>query len=341
MGLTLKNTLAIALFFILGMLASQATSRTFHEDALSEKHKQWMAEHSRSYADSAEREKRFKIFKDNVDFIEKFNSEGNHTYKLGINRFSDLTDEEFLRYYTGSKKPITSNPSPYKSFKYENVTNIPDSLDWREQGAVTKIKDQGQCGCCWAFSAVAAVEGITKITRGNLVSLSEQQLLDCVTTGSSSVCEEGGMKNDAFRYIIQNGGITTEEQYQYMAAQGTCQTEREQNAAAQISGYEDVPKNDEEALLKAVIGQPVGASVDATSLKSYQGGILPGDCGNSLNHAVTVIGYGTSEQGIKYWLIKNSWGERWGENGYAKIERDSGTQGGACGIAMRASYPIV
>ncbi|KAL5576578.1 hypothetical protein UlMin_018277 [Ulmus minor] len=320
------------------MLASQATSRTFHEDAIAEKHEQWMAEHSRTYGDSAEKEKRFKIFKHNVDFIEKFNSEGNRTYKLGINRFSDLTDEEFLRYYTGSKKPITSNPSSYNSFRYEKVTDIPNSLDWREQGAVTHVKYQGRCGCCWAFSAVAAVEGITKIRKGNLVSLSEQQILDCVTTGNGC---EGGMKNDAFKYIIQNGGITTEEQYQYMEAQGTCQTEREQNAAAQISGYEDVPKNDEEALLKAVIGQPVGASVDATSLKSYREGILPGDCGNSLNHAVTVIGYGTSEQGIKYWLIKNSWGASWGENGYAKIERDSGTPGGACGIAMRASYPII
>ena len=146
MGLAVENTHAIALILILGTWVSQAMSRTLNADAIAEKHEQWMAEHRRTYADNVEKDKRFKIFKHNLDFIDKLNSQGNRTYKLGINKFADLTHEEFLRYYTGYEKPTNSNPSPKKYFKHDEVTDVPDSVDWRDQGAVTPIKQQSKCG---------------------------------------------------------------------------------------------------------------------------------------------------------------------------------------------------
>ena len=148
--------------------------------------------------------------------------------------------------------------------------------------------------------------------------------------------------SNAFEYIIQNGGITTEESYPYAAMQEICDTETQKNNAATINSYEMVPENDEDALLKAVANQPVSVALDGSgqTFKFYKGGVFTGDCGTDLTHAVTIVGYGTTEEGTDYWLVKNSWGETWGENGYMKIQRDVNTPGGLCGIAKKASYPI-
>ncbi|PON68373.1 Cyseine protease [Trema orientale] len=333
----------IVMLLILGTWTSQAMSRTLHEAALVDMHEQWMSQHGRTYANIAEKEMRFEIFKDTVNYVEKFNEDESQTYKLGINNYTDLTNEEFLTYFTGYKEPSSSRSSrQYSSFMYENVTDIPTTVDWRDQGAVTEIKYQGQCGCCWAFSAVAAVEGITQIKTGNLVSLSEQQLLDCATDGNNGC--HGGWMNNAFKYIIENRGITTESSYQYQGTEGlTCQTgENAYASAAQIAGYDDVPVNSEESLLQAVSGQPVSVTVDASGLnfRAYRSGVFSGDCGTAPTHAVTVVGYGTTEDGIKYWLLKNSWGQTWGENGYMKLMRDVESPEGQCGIATHASYPV-
>uniref|UniRef100_A0A7N2LH65 Uncharacterized protein n=1 Tax=Quercus lobata TaxID=97700 RepID=A0A7N2LH65_QUELO len=266
-------------------------SRTLLEDSIAGRYQQWMAKYGRNYEDDAEKEKRFKIFKDNVEYIDKVNNEGNRTYKLSVNEFADLTTEEFIATRTGYK--ISSQPSsPKTSFRYENLTEIPMTMDWREKGAVTPIKNQEQCGCCWAFSAVAAVEGVTQIKNGNKISLSEQQLVDCVE--GSNGC---------------NG---------------------------------DVPSNNEEALLQAVANHPVSVAIEGSSpdFKSYSSGVFTGECGTNLDHAVTVIGYGMSDDGTKYWLIKNSWGTTWGESGYMRIQRDTGAPEGVCGIAKKPSYPV-
>ncbi|XWS16856.1 hypothetical protein CRYUN_Cryun33cG0016600 [Craigia yunnanensis] len=334
-------TLTIVLFFIFGTLASQAMSRTIQEAAIADRHEQWMATYGRKYEGKLEKEKRFRIFKDNLEYIESFNNGGNRSYKLGINEFADMTQDEFLAAHTGYKmqeNPTTSIPT---SFRYQSVSEIPTNLDWREKGAVTPVKYQDKCGCCWAFSAVAAIERIIQITTGKLISLSEQQLLDCSTNGENRGCN-GGLMMNAFDYVMQNRGITTEENYPYLAMQGTCDADKETDKVVDISSYEMVPPNNEEALLKAVANQPVSVALegDGQYFQFYQGGIFTGYCGTALNHAVTIVGYGTSEEGTNYWLIKNSWGTNWGENGYMKIQRDVGTPGGLCGIAMKPSYPI-
>lgn len=195
-------------------------------------------------------------------------------------------------------------------------------------------------GCCWAFSAVAAMEGVTKLSTDNLISLSEQEVVDCDVDEEDNGCH-GGWPSGAFKFIIKNGGLTTETNYPYTETQGTCNIQKATSHAAQISGYEDVPANNEAALLMAVANQPVSVAINGGgyAFQLYSNGVFSGPCGFKLDHAVTAVGYGQDSDGTKYWLVKNSWGESWGENGYIRMERDVGYDQGLCGIAMHASYP--
>ncbi|XP_031496734.1 senescence-specific cysteine protease SAG39-like [Nymphaea colorata] len=323
---------------LMALMALQAMPRGLDETFMADKHAQWMAKHGRVYPDDAERARRFQIFKANVDLIESFNSR-NQSYILGINQFADMTNEEFLAARTGLKKTSSGRASG-SPFRYAGVTAVPPSMDWRVKGAVTPVKDQGLCGCCWAFSAVAAIEGLTKLKTGKLISLSEQQLVDCDIHGSDEGCN-GGLMDSAFQYIINNHGLTTEANYPYMGSDGTCNARKNKSPAATIRGFEDVPANDEAALLKAVANQPVSVAIDAGgyAFQFYKSGIFSGDCGTLLNHAVTAVGYGTAKDGTKYWLVKNSWGSSWGEGGYIRMKSDIASKSGLCGIAMQASYP--
>ncbi|XP_058095652.1 senescence-specific cysteine protease SAG39-like [Magnolia sinica] len=334
---SLNKSFLLALF-MLGVWASQAMGRTLQEASMSNRHERWMAQYGHTYKDAAEKELRFKIFKDNVEFIESFNNAGDRSYKLSVNEFADQTNEEFKSTHNGFK-PTQTRASRATSFMYENVT-VPASMDWRKKGAVTPIKDQGQCGCCWAFSAVAAMEGITQLKTGKLVSLSEQEVVDCDTNGEDQGCE-GGLMDDAFDFIRHNGGLTTEANYPYEGIDGTCNSKKAANHVAKINGYEDVTANSEKALLKAVANQPVSVAIDASGsdFQFYSSGVFTGDCGTELDHGVTAVGYGTTDDGTKYWLVKNSWGTSWGEDGYIMMERDIDAEEGICGIAMQASYP--
>ncbi|GMI64304.1 senescence-associated gene 12 [Hibiscus trionum] len=311
---------------------------------MSDRFEQWMASYGRAYQDSSEKDKRFQIFKENVEYIDSHNADTSKNYKLGVNEFTDLTKEEFKSMRNGYKmRGSTSSivaSSKTSSFKYENVTAVPSSMDWRSKGAVTNIKDQGQCGCCWAFSAVAAMEGITKLKTGNLVSLSEQELVDCDVNGEDQGCG-GGLMDDAFEFIISNKGLTTESNYPYQGVDGSCNKQEAANHAATITGYEDVPSNSESSLLKAVASQPVSVAIDAggVDFQHYESGVFTGECGTSLDHGVAAVGYGEDDDGTKYWLVKNSWGTSWGEYGYIRMQRDVAAEEGLCGIAMEASYP--
>ncbi|XP_073029551.1 senescence-specific cysteine protease SAG39-like [Primulina eburnea] len=326
----------LALVSLLGMYSSVATSRSIPGRTMAERHEQWMMQYGRVYNDGVEKAKRFEIFKNNVEFIESSNLDETKSYKLAINEFADLANEEFRASRGGYM--ISPDMKFSTNFRHENVTKVPASLDWREKGAVTGVKNQFSCGCCWAFSAVAATEGINRIKTGKLVSLSEQELVDC-DTKSNQGCH-GGYMNDAFKFITHEG-LSTEAKYPYKGANGMCNTKKESSRVAKITGYEKVPANDESALLKAVAKQPVSVAIDASGpiFQFYAGGIYTGECGTNLNHGVTVVGYGKSEHGKKYWLVKNSWGAAWGENGYVKFERDFRAKEGLCGIAMDASYP--
>ncbi|XP_059637067.1 senescence-specific cysteine protease SAG39-like [Cornus florida] len=338
MGFTLSWKLICATLLILRMGISEVTCRTLNEVSMIDRHEQWMAHYGKVYKDNVEKEMRFKIFKSNMEFIESFNNAGTKPYKLGINEFADLTNEEFQASRNGYKMSSNLKSSKTTSFRYENVTAVPASMDWRKKGAVTPIKDQGQCGCCWAFSAVAAMEGINKLTTSKLISLSEQELVDCDTSGVDQGCG-GGLMDDAFEFIIHNNGLTTEANYPYEGVDATCKTKKA--AAAKITGYEDVPANSEAALLKAVANQPVSVAIDASGsdFQFYSSGVFTGACGTELDHGVTAVGYGTSADGTKYWLVKNSWGTSWGDSGYIMMERDIAAKEGICGIAMESSYP--
>ncbi|KAK4589712.1 hypothetical protein RGQ29_020326 [Quercus rubra] len=257
--------------------------------------------------------------KDNIEYIDKFNNEGNRTFKLGVNKFADLTTEEFLASYTGYK--ISNQPSSLNATRF------------RERGAVTNVKDQGSCGSCWAFSAVAAIEGASQIKTGNLISLSEQQLVDC----SNELDGNGGCQGE------RNGGIAIEENYPYRESDGTCDQQKASIIGTKIISLVGVTHNNEAAILQAVASQPVSIAILAShDFQFYESGVLTGECeSTSFSHAVTVIGYGTSDDGIKYWLMKNSWGADWGEDGYIRIQRDSGAPEGLCGLAKLPSYVAV
>ncbi|XP_019175196.1 PREDICTED: low-temperature-induced cysteine proteinase-like [Ipomoea nil] len=303
----------------------------------------WLVKHGKEYSGVGEKEERFGIFKDNLRFIDEQNSIGNRTYKLGLNRFADLTNHEYRSAYLGTKTydHARRRLSHKKSDRYAPKAgeSLPGSVDWRTKGAVTEVKDQGGCGGCWAFSAVAAVEGINQIVSGELISLSEQELVDCDTSYNKGC--NGGLMDYAFEFIIKNGGIDTEQDYPYTAKDGTCNQLKKSVKAVSIDSYEDVPGNDEKALQKAAANQPISVAIEAAGMafQFYESGVFTGMCGTNLDHGVTVVGYGT-ENGLDYWIVKNSWGSHWGEKGYVRMHRNVNTEAGLCGIAIEPSYPI-
>ncbi|QCD87533.1 cathepsin L [Vigna unguiculata] len=314
--------ISLTLLFCMGFWGFQVTCRTLQDVSMYERHEEWMSRYGIVYKDPQEREKRFRIFKQNVKYIEASNNAANKPYQLGTNQFADLTNEEFVARRNRFKGHMCSSIIRSTTFKYENVTAVPTTVDWRQKGAVTPVKNQGQCGCCWAFSAVAATEGIHALTTGKLISLSEQELVDCDTKGVDQGCE-GGLMDDAFKFIIKNHGLNTEANYPYKGVDGKCNAKAEAIDAATITGYEDVPVNNEDALEKAVANQPVSVAIDASGsdFQLYKSGVFTGSCGTELDHGVTAVGYGVSDDGRKYWLVKNSWGTEWGEEGYIRMQR--------------------
>ncbi|KAL7085238.1 hypothetical protein ACP275_14G269800 [Erythranthe tilingii] len=310
-----------------------------HDEVVS-MHESWMAEHGKSYNALGEKEKRLEIFKDNLRYIDEQNAMDNRTYKLGLNRFADLTNDEYRKTFLGSRPDGKRRLTGRKSDRYAPKVGdaLPDSIDWREKGAVVPIKDQGSCGSCWAFSTITAVEGINQIATGELISLSEQELVDCDRSYNQGC--NGGLMDYAFQFIIKNGGIDSDQDYPYKGRDAKCDQTRKNAKVVSIDGYEDVPVSDEKALQKAAASQPISVAVEAggRDFQLYNSGIFSGKCGVELDHGVSVVGYGT-EKGKDYWLVRNSWGASWGEKGYLRMERNVASKDGLCGIAIEPSYP--
>jgi C1A family cysteine protease len=294
----------------------------------------WKEKNGIEYNTLLEHRYRFSVFTENFAAITDKNALG-RSVKLGLNRFADLTNDEFMALYVNGYELRSE-----KQYIRKGYSNIPSEVDWTTKGAVTPVKNQGQCGSCWAFSTTGSVEGIWYIRTGKLVSLSEQELVDCSGPEGNQGCN-GGLMDNAFEYIIKNGGICSEANYTYNAVQGECKS---CIPVAKISSYVNVLPNNTEALMTAVAQQPVSVAVEADGLdwQFYMGGVVTDSCGLNLDHGVLVVGYGTDETAGDYWKVKNSWGSNWGENGYIRIGRgDKFNPAGECGILMVPSYPVV
>lgn len=305
--------------------------------------------YKKSYNSLKEESIREIIYNNNLEFIKNENLKG-HSYKLDINEFADLTKEEFFGNHVyqktqNIKSVLERHNRQFSKYNMYLRQSIPSSVDWTNEGAVTPIKNQGQCGSCWSFSTTGAIEGAHEIATGNLVSLSEQQLVDCSTKYGNMGCN-GGVPIWAYEYVIDNNGICSESEYPYTASDGTCQTTCKTQAT--ISSYFNVTTNSGLALKQAIAKQPVSVIIEADqmSFQFYSSGVLTTGCGSNLDHAVLAVGYGTTSSGQDYFKIKNSWGETWGLNGYILLGADSNSNSqndgsGICGVLSMPTYPIV
>nr|ADM53740.1 cathepsin L1 precursor [Lepeophtheirus salmonis] len=302
----------------------------------------WTKLHGKTYTSFEIEELRVKIFEENRIKIQKHNAEaqnGLHTYSLEMNQYGDLLQSEFLQGYTGLAKGSYSGDN---TVILDNSAPVPSYVNWTKNGAVTAVKDQKDCGSCWAFSTTGSVEGQYFIKNKKLLSFSEQQLVDCSSDFRNEGCNGGWMDN-AFKYLIANKGIATEDTYPYTATDGVCVYNKTM-AAGRISSFKDVKHGSEDQLKLAVaqIG-PISVAIDASSgdFQFYKKGVyVDEECSSKyLDHGVLAVGYGTDKgTGLDYWLVKNSWSASWGDQGYIKMARNHKNM---CGIASLASYPVI
>jgi len=292
---------------------------------------------------------REKIYMDNIKLIKEHNARhdvGLETFRLGVNQFSALSYREWSSSVPGCLVPRARPAVPSPEVVDEEMirrrieTNV-TSIDWREKHVVTAVKNQGSCGSCWAFSATGSIEVAVAIETGNLISLSEQQLMDCSRPEGDISCS-GGLMDDAFKYVEDNHGLDTEADYPYKMKDETCRKRKERIHVSSIKSFHDITPNDEEAIARAVLIGAVSVAIEAdqVSFMLYRSGVYTAKCGIALDHGVLIVGYGTSKEGLDYWIVKNSWGEKWGEQGYFLLERNIEDPSGKCGIALQPSYPI-
>ncbi|XP_056158107.1 procathepsin L-like [Lampris incognitus] len=306
----------------------------------------WKLKFEKTYTSPSEEAHRRQVWLNNRKLVLVHNimaDEGIKSYRLGMTFFADMENEEYRSLITRGCLASFNSSMPRRGSAFlqrPGGADLPTAVDWREKGYVTEVKDQKQCGSCWAFSTTGSLEGQQFRKTGKLISLSEQQLVDCSGSFGNMGCM-GGLMDQAFRYIIANKGLDTEESYPYEAQDGECRF-NPATIGATCTGFVDVTSGDEDALKEAVatIG-PVSVAIDAghSSFQLYESGVYDeSECGSTeLDHGVLAVGYG-SDNGKDYWMVKNSWGLSWGAKGYIMMSRNKHNQ---CGIATAASYPLV
>jgi len=268
---------------------------------------------------------KYTIFKANMDFVDAWNADAEH-HRVAINKFADLTIAEFSAMYLGTRQTVTG-----WTLEQGIPAAAPASVDWRTKGAVTPIKNQEQCGSCWAFSAVGSTEGAHFLAKGALVSLSEQNLVDCSDAEGNQGCN-GGLMTQAFEYIIKNKGIDTEASYPYTAQNGNCKFSSA-NIGSTLTGYTNVKSGSETDLVAKIVEGPTSVAIDAShsSFQLYSSGIYyePACSATALDHGVLAVGYEAD-----FYIVKNSWGTDWGMKGYIEMSRNKSNN---CGIATMAT----
>jgi len=299
------------------------------------------ATYGKYYNGDDEETKRHEIFDANVEFIQTENAKG-HSYTLGVGPFADITAEVFKAERLGFK-PSESDDTPALEFDRWQGEVLADSVDWVTKGVVTPVKDQGQCGSCWAFSTTGAIESGYALASGSLVSLSEQQYVDC--DGFPNLGCSGGQMKSGLKWAEKND-LCTEESYPYIAKGGLLSSCKSKGCsvglnAGTVTGVKSLggtlSKASDEDLMTAVAGQPVSIAIEAdqTIFQHYTSGVITGDCGTSTDHGVLLVGYGT-DGADSYWKVKNSWGASWGDSGYVRMVRGKNQ----CGINSGPNYPV-
>jgi len=307
-------------------------------------------EHNKFYETVEEELKRFKIFRINLLKIRLLNKFDFGSAQYGVNQFADLNENEFTTQYTGLKfdRDQIEQTSEFMEPEFDREADLPKEMDWREKGAVTEVKNQGSCGSCWAFSAIGSIEGANKVVNNELVSLSEEELVDCDT--QSNGCG-GGFMTWAFDTVKRLGGLETEKDYPYKP-QGECRFKKDL-AKVQLTGYVNLTQNEDDIAKYVAQKGPVSVGLNANLMQFYMKGIAHPKwfltkwlCNpKMLNHGVLIVGFGETETksmfGKKtkapYWIIKNSWSSKWGRQGYYYLYRGDNS----CGVSEFASAPIV
>ncbi|XP_069505840.1 cathepsin K [Ambystoma mexicanum] len=326
-------------FQFFALLLPTVASGLFPEESLDSHWELWKKTYRKGYNSQVDELLRRLIWEKNLKYINTHNLEfslGEHSYELAMNHLGDMTREEVVKKMTGLRVPRRRGPFNNTDLFLDDEDRVPDSIDYRKKGYVTPVRNQGPCGSCWAFSSVGALEGQLKRTTGKLLQLSPQNLVDCVKENDGC---GGGYMTNAFAYVRDNKGIDSEDTYPYIGQDDDCRYSLP-GKAAKCKGFKEIPVGNEKALKKAVarVG-PVSVGIDA-SLSSFQfyskGVYYDPECnGTNIDHAVLAVGYGM-QKGAKHWIIKNSWGEDWGNKGYILMARNKQN---ACGIANLASYP--